>query len=318
MNFGWLNKLDAFETTLLASIVLHAVFIFAVTFEPPDLKTLKDKIPPLEVVLVNAKTESAPTKADVLAQSNLNRGGNTEENRKAKSALPPAKNKPAEVAIKPAATAKPATKSAKAKAEAERKERRVAELEKQAQELMTQIEAQKKIETQPAQKTAAPQPQQGVEQATSKTPLDANALVASSLDMVRLEAQIAKQQEEYQKRPKRKFIGARAQEYRFAAYVESWRQKVEKIGNLNYPAEAKQQKIYGRLSMTVSIKADGSIEKLEIDKSSGYKILDEAAKRIVNLSAPFAPFPDNIRQDTDILSITRTWTFTKQDSLASE
>ena len=129
---------------------------------------------------------------------------------------------------------------------------------------------------------------------------------------------IAKQHEEYQKRPKRRFIGARAREYRFAAYVEAWRQKVEKIGNLNYPVEAKEQKIYGKLRMTVSIKADGSLEKLEINHSSGHAVLDEAAQRIVRLAAPFAPFPDNISKDTDILSITRTWTFTKQDSLASE
>ena len=136
--------------------------------------------------------------------------------------------------------------------------------------------------------------------------------------MARLEAQIAKQHEEYQKRPKRRFIGARAREYRFAAYVEAWRQKVEKIGNLNYPVEAKEQKIYGKLRMTVSIKADGSLEKLEINHSSGHAVLDEAAQRIVRLAAPFAPFPDNISKDTDILSITRTWTFTKQDSLARE
>lgn len=316
MNFSWFTKLDVFGKTLAASALLHVIVIFAVTFEPPEPKISKDKTPPLEVVLVNAKTETAPTKADVLAQANLNRGGNTEEDRKAKSALPPAKNKPAEVTVKPAAQAKRAAKSAKAKAEAERKQQRVAELEKQAQELMTQIQAQKKIVTQPAEQVASPQAEEG-EQEASKT-IDAAALVASSLDMVRLEAQIAKQQEEYQKRPKRRFIGARAQEYRFATYVESWRQKVEKIGNLNYPVEAKEQKIYGRLRMTVSIKADGSIEKLEINQSSGYKILDEAAKRIVNLAAPFAPFPDNIRKDTDILSITRTWSFTKQDSLSSE
>lgn len=316
MNFSWFNKLDVFGKTLAASALLHVIVIFAVTFEPPAPKISKDKTPPLEVVLVNAKTETAPTKADVLAQANLNRGGNTEQDRKAKSALPPAKNKPAEVTVKPAAQAKRAAKSAKAKADAERKQQRVAELEKQAQELMTQIQAQNKIETQPAAQAASPQAEQG-EQEASKT-IDAAALVASSLDMVRLEAQIAKQQEEYQKRPKRRFIGARAQEYRFATYVESWRQKVEKIGNLNYPVEAKEQKIYGRLRMTVSIKADGSIEKLEINQSSGYKVLDEAAKRIVNLAAPFAPFPDNIRKDTDILSITRTWSFTKQDSLSSE
>ena len=135
--------------------------------------------------------------------------------------------------------------------------------------------------------------------------------------MARLEAQIAKQQDEYQKRPKRRFIGARTQEYRFATYVEAWRQKVERVGNLNYPEAAREQKIYGQLRMTVSINADGSIESVEINQSSGHPVLDNAARRIVELAAPYSPFPDNIRKDTDILSITRTWTFTREDSLAT-
>jgi len=136
--------------------------------------------------------------------------------------------------------------------------------------------------------------------------------------MARLEAQISKQQDEYQKRPKRKFVGARTQEYRFATYVEAWRQKVERVGNLNYPEAAREQKIYGQLRMTVSIKADGSLEKIEINQSSGHQVLDNAARRIVELAAPYSPFPEDIRKDTDILSITRTWTFTRQDSLASD
>ncbi|HEU4707939.1 MAG TPA: energy transducer TonB, partial [Methylophilaceae bacterium] len=80
----------------------------------------------------------------------------------------------------------------------------------------------------------------------------------------------------------------------------------------------KEKRIYGRLRLTVSIKADGSIEKIEIDKSSGFKVLDNAARRIVELAAPYAPFPDDIRKDTDIIEITRTWTFTKEDSLATD
>ncbi|MDZ4098831.1 MAG: energy transducer TonB, partial [Methylophilaceae bacterium] len=88
--------------------------------------------------------------------------------------------------------------------------------------------------------------------------------------------------------------------------------------NLNYPEAAKEQKLYGQLRMTVSIKADGSIEKVEINQSSGHPILDNAAKRIVELAAPYSPFPDDIKRDTDILSITRTWTFTRQDSLATD
>ena len=306
-----------FGRMLLASLLLHAFVIATLTFAPPDPKMSKDKMPPLEVVLVNAKTETAPDKADALAQANLDRGGNTEQDRKAKSPLPSSKRQPAEKQAKPNAETKQAAKAARLQAEAERQQQRVAELEKKAQELMTQMQAQQKVESEPVQRAAAPEPEQGQQESAAPN-IDAAALVARSLDMARLEAQIAKQQEEYQKRPKRRFIGARAREYRFAAYVEAWRQKVEKIGNLNYPVEAKERKIYGKLRMTVSIKADGSLEKLEINQSSGYSVLDEAAQRIVRLAAPFAPFPDNISQDTDILSITRTWTFTKQDSLASE
>jgi len=100
--------------------------------------------------------------------------------------------------------------------------------------------------------------------------------------------------------------------------VESWRQKVEKIGNLNYPEAAKNLKMYGQLQMTVSINADGTIESVQINRSSGHKVLDEAAKHIVELAAPYSRFPDDMHKDMDILSITRTWTFTKEDSLATE
>lgn len=319
MNLSVFRGRDPLMITLTASVVVHLVVIGLVSFEPPDLKNLKDKIPPLEVVLVNTKTKSAPTKADALAQANLDRGGNTDEARQMKSALPPPKKKtPKEkVKPKPAENKQAVARALKAQAEAEQQQKRVAELEKQAQELMTQIKAQQKLETEPVKKAATPEAEQGEQESAAKTP-SAAELMASSLDIARLEAQIAKQQEEYQKRPKRKFIGARTSEYRFAMYVESWRQKVEKIGNLNYPEEAKEKKIYGRLRLTVSIMADGSIEKVEINQSSGFKVLDNAARRIVELAAPYAPFPEDIRRDTDIISITRTWTFTKEDSLATD
>jgi len=312
-----LKSLDPLGLTLLASAVLHLVVIAAVTFEPPDLKFFKDKMPPLEIVLVNAKTKETPTKADALAQANLDRGGNTEANRKMKSALPPPSKKPTEATLKPSAELKQAAKLAKATAEAERKQQRVAKLEKEAKELMTQLQASKKVETQVTQKAASLDSEKGKQEEAAKI-VSGLDLRATSLEMARLEAQIAKQQDEYQKRPKRKFVGARTQEYRFATYVEAWRQKVEKIGNLNYPEAAKDQKLYGRLRMTVSIKADGSIENVEINESSGYKILDDAARRIVEMASPYAAFSEDIRKDTDILSITRTWTFTKADSLASE
>lgn len=132
------------------------------------------------------------------------------------------------------------------------------------------------------------------------------------------DAQINKNNEMYQKLPRRKFIGARTQEYRFAQYIEDWRVKVERIGNLNYPEQARREQIYGKLQLSVSIKTDGSIESIEVSHSSGQRILDAAAMRIVKLAAPYAPLPADIRRDTDILTITRTWTFTQADKLESE
>ena len=100
--------------------------------------------------------------------------------------------------------------------------------------------------------------------------------------------------------------------------MEGWRSKVEKIGNLNYPEAARSQRLYGSLLLTVAIRANGSIENVEINRSSGKKILDAAAVRIVQLAAPYAVFPPDIRRDTDIIHITRTWTFTRGDELVAE
>jgi len=312
------DNLSPLAITLIVSALIHLVLIIAVNFEPPVAKFFKDKMPALDVVLVNAKTKSKPTKADALAQANLNRGGNTDENRQMKSALPPPKNKPTEISVKQQMEASSSSKKAsQTETEAERKQQKIAELERQAQELMTQLNAKTKIESSATKEKAAPNPEKGQQEDSAKK-VGAAELLASSYDIARLEAQIAQQQDEYQKRPKRKYVGARTQEYRFAAYVESWRQKVEKIGNLNYPEAAKDQKLYGQLRMTVSIKSDGTIDSIEINQSSGYKVLDNAARRIVEMAAPYAQFPEDVKKDTDILGITRTWTFTKQDSLATE
>jgi protein TonB len=218
--------------------------------------------------------------------------------------------------VKPLAEVKAGKKAAKLTAEETKEQKHIAELEKQAQELMTQLQSNYKLESAPVQNAAAKEAETGTQENPNKV-LDMHDLTAAALEMDKLEALIAKQQDEYQKRPKRKFIGARAKEYRYALYVESWRQKVEKIGNLNYPEAAKNLKMYGQLQMTVSIKADGSIEAIELNRSSGHKVLDEAAKHIVELGAPYAKFPDDVKKEIDILSITRTWTFTKEDSLAT-
>lgn len=313
--FSIFQGMDPLGLTLLISFALHLIIIIALKFEPPELKTLKDTMMHLDVVLVNAKTKSKPVKADALAQANLDRGGNTDANRRMKTAMPTKHTKVAEANLKAVQQAELTT--AKQQTQQSQEEKRVAELEKQAQALMTQVQSMRSVNSQDSKQAKKPE-QEATEQPSTAKTLSTAEMVAMAMEMEKLEAQIAKQQDEYQKRPKRKFLGARTQEYRFALYVESWRQKVERIGNLNYPEEAKTQKLYGQLRMTVSIKSDGTLESIEINQSSGHRVLDNAAKRIVELGAPYAPFPDDVRKDTDILSITRTWTFTKQDSLATE
>ena len=313
--FHRLKKFNFFVLALIGSAILHALFILYVKFEAPARQFLKNQTSALEVILVNSKSKHKPKKAEALAQANLDGGGNTKENRRLKSALPWKKNKAIDAnAARHIQSLEKRVQ--KAEAESARKAQRLAELEKQAQSLMSQLNSNHTIETNPTNNKPTPTPEKGKQDSTTKSLRGAD-LAAASLEMARLEAQIAKEQENYQKRPKRKSLGARAQEYRFAAYVESWRQKVEKIGNLNYPQAAREQKIYGQLQMTVYIKSDGNLEKIEIKRSSGFPVLDEAAKHIVEMGAPYAAFPDDIRKDVDILDITRTWTFTKEDSLTS-
>jgi periplasmic protein TonB len=141
-----------------------------------------------------------------------------------------------------------------------------------------------------------------------------NLSEATKLELDRLEAQIQKQQEEYQKRPKRKFIGTQTKNALFADYIDKWGKKVEKVGNENYPIEAKNNKVFGNLNVTVSIKSDGELEGIQINKSSGYKVLDENVLDTIRKSAPFEPFSEEMKKDTDILSITRTWTFAQDNN----
>jgi protein TonB len=269
------------------SLAVHVV-VLSIHFAPPDLRRLFDRGPPLEIALVNAKTKDKPQKADILAQANLDGGGNTDANRRAKTPLPvlPKDSPREDIAL--------ATE-------------RVQTLEKQTQELLTQLRSAPALPVQP-------RPVDNAQPTESPT---ANELMQRTLDAMRLEAQIAKDMDAYQKRPKRKFIGSRAEEYRFARYVEDWRLKVERVGNLNYPEAARQRKLYGSLTLTVSIRADGSVENVSVNRTSGHRILDAAAVHIVEMAAPYATFPPDVRRDTDILHITRTWTFTKADELIS-
>jgi protein TonB len=270
---------------LLASAAVHGM-VLSTQFVQINPRLFEDPNLPMEVVLVNAKTAEAPLNPDALAQVSLAGGGNTDEDRRLKSPLP--------------ASSQTQTGSEEAALQT-----RVAELEQQAKTLLTQLQPNGQLQERP--QAAPPTP--------VKPAIDASQLNLQAREMAQLQARISQQWDEYQKRPKRAFVGANVKEYAFARYVEDWVTKVERVGNVNYPEAARRQGLYGSLRLTVSIHADGRIEKVDIDRSSGSKILDTAAIRIVELAAPYARFPDDMREKADILSITRTWTFTRSDQL---
>ncbi len=269
-----------------ASLLLH-VFVLSLHFAFPDASRAFEKRA-LDIILVNAKSLQRPSEAQALAQARLDGGGNSEHERRVKTPLPPSPRQ-------------------QRGNELEQAEKRIRALEAKQQRLLAQAKA--------SATSVPPAPAPRAEQAS---PPDASPapsgldLASRALSMARLEGEIARQTDEYNKRPRKKFVGARTDEYRFAQYIEDWRQKVERVGTLNYPEQARG-KLYGSLILSVSIKSDGSVDKVEINRSSGVPVLDDAARRIVTMASPYAAFPADIRRDTDILVITRSWKFTRSD-----
>jgi protein TonB len=143
----------------------------------------------------------------------------------------------------------------------------------------------------------------------------ADILASRNAEIAQLTARINAQTSAYASRARRKAISTSTREYRYASYMEAWRRKVERIGNLNYPEEAARRGLYGALILHVAVRADGSLEGIRVLRSSGQEVLDQAAMRIVELAAPFAPFPADIAAETDVLDITRTWQFQRNNRL---
>jgi periplasmic protein TonB len=136
-----------------------------------------------------------------------------------------------------------------------------------------------------------------------------------SREIARVATEIQQRQQAYARMPRERSISANTRESVYAAYQDAWRQKVERIGNLNYPDEARREGLNGALLLKVSINPDGSLRGVEVLRSSGHHALDEGAMRIVKMAAPYAPFPAEMRKETDILHITRVWQFSSGDWL---
>ena len=264
-----------------ASLLLHAILLSIHFKLPQALGNATERA--LDVILVNSKSATRPRDAQAKAQANLDGGGNTDEDRRAKTPLPVSAN----------------VREGDSLIETQR---RVAEMEAQQRQMMTRLNGDKTVGVDNKRNDGAVPSVSGQD------------LAASAMTIARLQAQIDRDTEEYNKRPRKAFIGARTAEYRFAQYVEDWRQKIERIGNLNYP-ESARGRLYGSLVITVIIRSDGELDSVEVNRPSGHRVLDDAARRIIQMAAPYAPFPPDIKRDTDIIEITRTWTFTSADRL---
>ena len=271
---------------LALSLVFHSVALL-ITFQFPDAVNLRHAPAPIQVVLVNSQSLSPPLNPDAVAQANLDGGGNTEANRRAQTNLPALPDMPLDVELSLAS-------------------KRQRELEIESHRLLAQINAGSDAvdpKTLPTEKIVP-----------SNAPNAAN-LPQDRLAIARLEAAITMEWDAYQKLPKRKFVGARTQSAVEAEYLDAWRQRIENVGTANFPDEARQQGVFGTVMVTVAIRADGTVEKVEIDRSSGSLILDASVERIVQLAGPFRAFPVELRNEMDVLHVTRNWAFTRSDLL---
>jgi periplasmic protein TonB len=259
---------------LMASAGLHAL-VLAIRFVDPDLLRVHQSDPALEIVLVNAKSAERPSKPQALAQANLEGGGNSEAGRRT-SPLPDL---------------------------SEQRDGETIELEQQTVERLEQEQRQLLAMVHKMSTTAF------LVDPSKDTEAGAERLDPSRQQLKRMQAEISKEISDYQQRPRRHHFMPTTSEYRFARYFEDWRARVEKVGNQNYPEEARGR-IYGSLQMTVVIDRSGTLLDAIIERSSGSAVLDRAARRIVKLAAPYPPFPPEIAHDTDLLEITRTWMFT--------
>lgn len=274
---------DRFSLTVFLALAFHAVVILGLTFDlvDPALTALNS----MEITLVHNKSDEAPEDADYLAQANQQGGGDTQEKVRATNPF-----------------SNPVSSDEQGFAPYIRQDiSSPIQPPKPQDEFMTVDKARGKINSKELKK---PLPVE------KKQHTAAALLEQSKKNIEKMFSEIDKRKQTFQLSPSHTFVrGAKTKEYRFASYLEAWRAKVERVGNINYPAEAIQRKLSGKLILEVAINTDGSLHKVKILSSSGHKVLDEAAKRIVRLSAPFSPLTKEILEDTEILHIVRTWYF---------
>ncbi|NNE37230.1 MAG: energy transducer TonB [Gammaproteobacteria bacterium] len=287
---------DRFGLTLCLAIITHAVVVLGVTFTneielPPDYDAM-------EIILVQQSSQ-VPDDAKLLSQANLEGGGDVDDEVTPATPLPsPFPDNVAELSAPPESD--PASQASSDN------NSEVLTAESGETDLPTDPENSIREENQPESETA--------EITRPKTLPSATTLLTNSMKIAALSAEIERKLVTRSQRPRRKYISASTREFLYAAYMEAWRAKVERIGNLNYPDAARRQRLSGNLILDVALNKDGSINDIVIRRSSGHKALDDAAIRIVELASPYSEFPEDIATQTDILHITRTWQFLNNGS----
>jgi periplasmic protein TonB len=263
---------------MLFSLLLHGVLLLGVTFH---FVKPTPSLPTLDVTLVNVANQQAPDKADFLAQANNTGGGQSDRAARPSELFSGAIPKPDPgIAPQPVEARTPQPREAT------------------PTRLVTTIGAT----------------DFRVTSDTAQTEIDPQDLTPSAAELKRqqaiaqLAAELRKKRVDYAKRPKVKYLTASTREYAYAAYMRGWSDRVERVGNLNYPEEARQRELHGDVLLTVVLDLDGSVKSINIIQSSGHKVLDVAAERIVRLAAPFPPAPKSSER-IDELNITRTWRF---------
>ncbi|MFC4727713.1 energy transducer TonB [Coralloluteibacterium thermophilus] len=267
---------DRLAATLAFSAIAHGVILLGIGFTLEDAAPI---VPTLDVILVQTRDDTPPERADFLAQAAQQGGGDQDEARRPREPQPSSVPRPNPgVAPQPIeAQAPPPEPAAVARVlAAPRAEERVA------------------------------RPREALASSRRTLPTG-RELIEEDLEMARLAAEIEREQELYARKPRRKFVSASTREYAYAAYLRAWVQRVERVGNLNYPDEARRRGLSGQVRVTVAVRRDGSVENIVINESSGIRLLDESVERIVRLSQPFERLPAD--EDVDILHITRTWQF---------
>lgn len=278
------SDFDRFSFTLFMALALHAIVVLGITFAPESPRSSAQT---MEITLSQFDDETDPDEADFLAQTSQ-KGSGTEED-------------PVEMT-----SPQPADIS----------QQEIAEIQPEAPSRVEPVRQQE----QPVVQTEAPSERQVSKPETSEQEPDEplpvkekKSLMERSLEIASLEARFDQQRQAYAKKPRvMRVTAASTLKSTNAWYVQNWVSKVTRVGNINYPKEARQEGIYGTLRMLVSLKKDGSIKELAILESSGSTVLDDAAIRIVRMAAPFAPFPDDMRENVDELEIIRTWVFERR------